>query len=101
MKNYIAEHESGRNIDPISGTTPNGVWRELEAATHKTRDELRAIGWKVMLDDGLRPPAPTPVLELTKNMIVEEPARNYRGLLIMLGVVVVFWILVYFLFFRG
>jgi hypothetical protein len=50
----MAEDESygavcrGRwNFDPIRSRDPAAVWRELEAATGKTRGELRKFGWEV------------------------------------------------------
>lgn len=50
MKRYIAQFKDQWNVGPIEGTTPNKVWQELEAATHKHMGELKQMGWRVMLD---------------------------------------------------
>lgn len=49
-KSYFAKFKDVKNHDPVRGPTPNNVWQQLEKATAKTREELKAEGWRVKLD---------------------------------------------------
>lgn len=111
-RQYIAEHTNGRNHDPITSGSPRGVWNQLQKATGRDRKWLQDYGWRVKLDDGVRPepvrPAPInmnpmPVqqeepLDLAPYQIHEsDPAGAVRWIVgaIIAGVVILIAVAIY------
>lgn len=107
MKRYIAQFKDQWNVGPIEGTTPNRVWKELEAATHKPWTELKQMGWRVMLDTNpavAKPPVQEPELLLTEAMTLpiedDSDGPNFRGWGIAIGISLVLWAIIYFVWIR-
>lgn len=100
-RQYIAEHKSWRNHDPITSGSPRGVWNQLQKATGRDRKWLQDFGWRVVLDDGVRPQPP---LQLTEAMILPtepEPEQKKTGWIgIALILCLLFWAAVYYFWIR-
>lgn len=98
-RNYIAVANGKRNHDPIESGSPRGVWNQLEKATNKTRKELQDMGWRVILDDGVRPEPVIPKPDLAREEVIyrelathqvirREPQQHHIGWLILFGGVI-------------
>lgn len=48
-KSYFAKCRDVENHDPVSGPTPESVWKQLEKATGRERAWLKDFGWRVKL----------------------------------------------------